>query len=276
MEVSQAEPAVPGARTCAACGYDLRGQVEPRCPECGTTFDPRELPVPPIPWVQRAERDAFGAYWATVGWVLTGPLAAGRTIAGAWVFLDVSARRFRRIIVGQAVVSALLLVLFATVRAIGDPGAVFLGGVVAVVLIPGITLFFWGATQTHTTPRWWWARPMIADHAEAVQNFATAPLALLPIAALLEAAAMICSLGGQRAAGDRVHQLALTFTAGVMVGWWACTVLMIHASRIWDRGETIAAGVLLLVRWTLLVMLVAVVSFFFAMCALVPLRVFSG
>jgi hypothetical protein len=24
---------------CQSCGYDLRGQIEPRCPECGTTFD---------------------------------------------------------------------------------------------------------------------------------------------------------------------------------------------------------------------------------------------
>ncbi len=26
---------------CVACGYDLRGQHEPRCPECGTPFDER-------------------------------------------------------------------------------------------------------------------------------------------------------------------------------------------------------------------------------------------
>ncbi len=27
---------------CKKCGYDLRGQVEHRCPECGTPFDPGE------------------------------------------------------------------------------------------------------------------------------------------------------------------------------------------------------------------------------------------
>jgi hypothetical protein len=29
---------------CAKCGYDLRGLPEPRCPECGTPFDPKAVP----------------------------------------------------------------------------------------------------------------------------------------------------------------------------------------------------------------------------------------
>ncbi len=29
-----------GIPICLRCGYDLRGQTEPRCPECGTPFDP--------------------------------------------------------------------------------------------------------------------------------------------------------------------------------------------------------------------------------------------
>jgi len=29
-----------GVPICFECGYDLRGQLEPRCPECGTAFDP--------------------------------------------------------------------------------------------------------------------------------------------------------------------------------------------------------------------------------------------
>ncbi len=30
------------ARWCTRCSYDLRGQVEPRCPECGLTFTPAQ------------------------------------------------------------------------------------------------------------------------------------------------------------------------------------------------------------------------------------------
>ncbi len=32
-----------GVPICIPCGYDLRGQTEPRCPECGTSFDPALL-----------------------------------------------------------------------------------------------------------------------------------------------------------------------------------------------------------------------------------------
>lgn len=31
---------------CVKCGYDLRGQVVPRCPECGLAFDPQEINGP--------------------------------------------------------------------------------------------------------------------------------------------------------------------------------------------------------------------------------------
>lgn len=32
-----------GVPICVKCGYDLRGQTEPRCPECGESFDPELL-----------------------------------------------------------------------------------------------------------------------------------------------------------------------------------------------------------------------------------------
>ena len=32
-----------GVPICVRCAYDLRGQIEPRCPECGTAFDEKLL-----------------------------------------------------------------------------------------------------------------------------------------------------------------------------------------------------------------------------------------
>ncbi len=36
-----------GHPLCANCGYDLVGLTDPRCPECGTPFDPRLLQLTP-------------------------------------------------------------------------------------------------------------------------------------------------------------------------------------------------------------------------------------
>ncbi len=36
-----------GIPVCLACGYDLRGQHQPRCPECGRPFDASILPHHP-------------------------------------------------------------------------------------------------------------------------------------------------------------------------------------------------------------------------------------
>lgn len=39
-------------RCCERCGYSLTGLVENRCPECGTQFNPFELPHARIPWLE--------------------------------------------------------------------------------------------------------------------------------------------------------------------------------------------------------------------------------
>ena len=41
--------AAKGVPICIECGYDLRGQVDPRCPECGTAFDPKLIKRPSDP-----------------------------------------------------------------------------------------------------------------------------------------------------------------------------------------------------------------------------------
>ena len=58
---------------CPACGYNLRGLTDDRCPECGNTFDRATLHVSRIPWVHRNQLGRFRAYWQTVWLVITRP-----------------------------------------------------------------------------------------------------------------------------------------------------------------------------------------------------------
>lgn len=46
-QVKRARPIRKRAARCLRCGYDLRGQTTPRCPECGLEFDPEQLETPP-------------------------------------------------------------------------------------------------------------------------------------------------------------------------------------------------------------------------------------
>ena len=55
---------LPEHARCGQCGYRLRGLREPRCPECGTAFDPAKI------------RNAFIAQWPRLLlWVLIGQVA---------------------------------------------------------------------------------------------------------------------------------------------------------------------------------------------------------
>jgi hypothetical protein len=48
-----------GIPICIHCGYDLRGQTDPRCPECGRAFDAALLAqAPPPPTTQAGPKDA--------------------------------------------------------------------------------------------------------------------------------------------------------------------------------------------------------------------------
>src|SRR5688500_7093799 len=76
-------------RRCAACGYDLRGLEQLRCPECGLVFDPNHLPRADIPWLKRGDAltdanatggNAFIAYWRTVWLVLARPRKLGEMV----------------------------------------------------------------------------------------------------------------------------------------------------------------------------------------------------
>ena len=55
-KINRLQERIPQFGFCAQCGYDLRGLTEPRCPECGTTFDPVERGVRMAAMLTEADR----------------------------------------------------------------------------------------------------------------------------------------------------------------------------------------------------------------------------
>lgn len=61
---------IDGDVLCPQCGYNLRGLLANRCPECGVGFDRATLTASKIPWVRRRTIGKFRAYWQTVWMVV--------------------------------------------------------------------------------------------------------------------------------------------------------------------------------------------------------------
>jgi len=190
-------PAPDATRTCGNCGYDLRGAVEARCPECGVAFDPVGPPMANIPWFCRRIIGNGAALWRTMWFVMLHP----RRLAGEVLLLDTrvdvpAARQFRWVCVVVAGVSMGLAI------ALHAHSAESMVGAFAVTLLP-VLLFFAltaplvGVTDFESASRAAWFRTL--------HEFSNAPLLLMPLVPLTVA---LCRAAGRQPAPPTVLLLA--------------------------------------------------------------------
>ncbi len=191
---------------CPACGYDLRASTDGRCNECGLAIDWASLRVSAFPWAHRREMGRARAYVRTVWRVLVGDRALAYEAVKPQDPAD--GRSFAR--VTGALVAITLLVPFAAMMTdeggvgflavpANDPPGPWLTGWMQNLIVPwaaGVTL--WPVPVScliamgFTLPRA--AGPMFrsqaranvrTERAAAIASYATAPLAVLPLAVVI-------------------------------------------------------------------------------------------
>jgi hypothetical protein len=158
-------------RSCDGCGYDLRGIVEARCPECGLEFDPIAPPVANVPWFHRRSIGWLTALWRTF-WLAT--------LQTQWLVDEVrrdtaldrhAAQSFRWICVGVATCSTTVAMGMAL-----DPRVPVAG--IAATALPLLVFFHLATVLMYSMG---FDSPGRRARFETLQDFTAAPLLLMPI-----------------------------------------------------------------------------------------------
>ena len=231
---------IADAVLCARCGYDLRGLLENRCPECGETFDPSKFPSARLPWL--IDRDTISApYLATVRQVIAHPWDLGRLVwMPVWVD-EKRAERFRRITMWIAIVCLCATAALGSWLVSHD---VLVVDTVILSMIPTAWTFFELATRPGRDLGHWAQGGQQNIRTIGLYHFCCAPLAMMP---LVPATVIAISLIG---VGVTEVFLAAAGSLGVVLFvWWIVEVAFQAASTRGLVGDGLRAGAIALVHW---------------------------
>jgi hypothetical protein len=191
---------------CERCGYSLIGLSSDQCPECGTRFNPNDLPLARVPWLYRARLGRVKAYARTIRAILSHPAAFAAEICRPVRISAADALSFRRFTIrivwwlGAFALAAWLAAAVSwDVQRVGGwqriPRRQMLEmlviGVASCGLLVGLWVFLWLATDLPTFI--WRGLPANPRDLAPLHHYACAPLVLIPAAAVAGAVVLIVS-----------------------------------------------------------------------------------
>jgi hypothetical protein len=248
---------------CEQCGYSLLGLFSDRCPECGKPFDPTELPLARVPWLYRARLGRVSAYVQTVAMILRRPRQFAREMCRPVRVSAPDARSFRRVTVRFVVATYLFYMTGLAIYGIRDVMRMGIPFPTAQVAMAG-AIAAWGAvmltmslTLATDLPTFIWrGLPASPDDLAPLHHYACAPLALVPLLAVLGGAGwLVYSMAPGRTSA---HVLAYSgFALGLIVlllVWWLPPVLMRAATGCGVR-RMLALGAYLPLHWAMMLAL---------------------
>jgi len=236
---TEALPVIDRDIFCQTCGYNLRGLISSRCPECGTSIENIRDAKPQIPWMYRRTLGWFRAYWKTVFFVMFRQNRFADEMAKPVSFPE--SQRFRWVTVGMGMLglviggSGPLLTCGLSMEYIVVIG--LLGLVCGFLLLAGMT----GAPSYLFHPKQ--VSVLQQNRAIGLSYYACGPLALLAIPAV--ALAVGEYFGFDHPPGGLAILLGVTIPMGLLAAWW---LDLIHLSRrLLSQRPARAVGVALIV-----------------------------
>ena len=233
---------------CEACGYSLLGLAGDRCPECGETFDPLDLPYARVPWLHRRRLGRWATYWATVRMVTFRPAEFAQEVCRPVRISADDARRFRRttcLIAATALVAAVAAEAAVTTGPWGWQdhllfrAALPIGWVAAVLflsLATDLPVFIWKGLPS---------RP--PHELAPLHHYAAAPVAFAPLVAAV--ALGLQNLARLVHAPAYAHYLALAAGFAALAWWvvvcWRTPVALMRAATGCDRRRALALALYL-------------------------------
>lgn len=254
---------------CIRCGYNLRGAVSDRCPECGALLKDAPPSAVRLPWEHRRHLGLSRGYWRTVWIVLFRPKQLAEELHHPVSFPD--ARRFwgMTILFAWLPFVAGICVLYACTTAKDSPWKdvawpfpwLYFPVSPVVSLLVGLLAFFAAATGAPSYfchPR---RMPItLQNRAIALSYYASAPLALLaPATALAIGGFLLRPFWSGPGNGLMLAGVAL---GGVVLLLWYSRVVGL-VCRLTGRGKIGRAmvGMAILLIWLILAgLLIGVLS----------------
>jgi hypothetical protein len=269
---------------CPECGYHLRGiEAITRCPECGLSIDREGVARSQIPWVHRTHIGRIRAYWRTLLLATLRPRKLAAEAAGRVEFRD--AQRFRLVTASVAAapfvagaIAAMIATrgtgIFAMIAPSSIPGWLMYGrpspaldlmipweaGLTMYPTVPLVVLLlFILFTGVHT----YWFHPkhlavVRQNRAVALAYYGCAPLALLPVPALLCGGVAILHAMklNDRSTGTwafvRVAEIATILAAiAVFVLIWRSIMTLLRRTTQPGLGRQLLAGAVIPLEWIL-------------------------
>jgi hypothetical protein len=267
--VSSLDPSLPAPEEydalCESCGYSLIALAGDRCPECGTTFDPAALPLARVPWLYRKRLGVVSAFLVTAGRILTRPYAFAQELTRpVRISLD-DARSFRTVCIRLATLS-MVLAVFACLAIVCVRNSVTVQqvGVAALaILVSALPARVFFSLITDLPTFIWAGLEQKPDALAPPHYYASAPLILVPLAAMLIVAA--CWANVVQGARSPLSQGLLLAIFGVclitLASQWVIAQRFAAAASV-PTLRRVLLGLYLPIHWLMAIFICGMVSIF--------------